>query len=228
MKGWQYMAHAFSILWLAVAMSMDSLGTGTTYGMRGMRISLLSTMIIAGCSGVVLYLSMVLGHWLSVWLPVSVARGTGAAILIFLGLMALWQARKNVAGSQQPERVHEKEESFNRLPRVWTFRLNMLGLVIQIWKTPLAADVDRSGSISSTEAFLLGAALSLDSFGAGLGAALVGLPPVPSALMLAGMSALFLRIGMFVGFRFAGRRMHPWLVYLPGFLLMVMGMVRFF
>jgi putative sporulation protein YtaF len=90
----------------------------------------------------------------------------------------------------------------------------MLGLVIQIWKTPLAADVDRSGSISSTEAVLLGAALSFDSFGAGLGAALIGLPPVPSVLMLVGMSAVFLSIGMFVGFRFSGRRIHPWLVFI--------------
>jgi putative Mn2+ efflux pump MntP len=69
-----------------------------------MRISFLSTMIIAGCSGVVLYLSMVLGHWLSGWLPVAVAKGMGAAILFILGLMALWQARKNVAGSLQQER----------------------------------------------------------------------------------------------------------------------------
>jgi putative sporulation protein YtaF len=104
LKGWQSWHTPFSILWLAVAMSLDCLGADTTYGMRGMRISFLSTMIIAGCSGVVLYLSMVLGHWLSGWLPVAVAKGMGAAILFILGLMALWQARKNVAGSLQQER----------------------------------------------------------------------------------------------------------------------------
>lgn len=62
------------------------------------------------------------------------------------------------------------------------------------------ADMDNSGSISSAEAFLLGTALSLDAFGAGIGAAMMGFPPVPTAFLIALMSALFLRLGMWIGF----------------------------
>ncbi len=41
-------------------------------------------------------------------------------------------------------------------------------------RDPEAADIDRSGTISTAEAYLLGAALALDSLGTGLGAGLAG------------------------------------------------------
>ena len=59
---------------------------------------------------------------------------------------------------------------------VFTLELRKLGVVIQILRSPSKADMDNSGSISTQEAMWLGIALSLDAFGAGLGAALLGFP----------------------------------------------------
>ena len=49
--------------------------------------------------------------------------------------------------------------------------------MIQILRKPTVADFDKSGTISAGEA-LLGIALSVDSFGAGIGASLLGMHPL--------------------------------------------------
>ncbi|WP_081833596.1 manganese efflux pump [Geomicrobium sp. JCM 19055] len=68
-------------------------------------------------------------------------------------------------------------------------------MVIQILKKPTAADVDNSGTISVKEAVLLGVALSLDAFGAGFGASMLGYSVVWFALIVSIMCVTFLVIG---------------------------------
>lgn len=71
--------------------------------------------------------------------------------------------------------------------------------MIQILRKPTVADFDKSGTISAGEALLLGIALSVDSFGAGIGASLLGYVPAMMAILVAIMSSLFLFIGMKLG-----------------------------
>ncbi|MDI5788515.1 hypothetical protein PO124_09275 [Bacillus licheniformis] len=54
--------------------------------------------------------------------------------------------------------------------------MKSLGIVIHILRKPTSADIDKSGIITGIEAFLLGFALSIDAFGAGIGAAALGFP----------------------------------------------------
>ncbi|MDG0808237.1 MntP/YtaF family protein [Cohnella rhizosphaerae] len=107
-----------------------------------------------------------------------------------------------------------------------TLELRVFGLIIQILRTPSIADVDRSGIITSGEALLLGIALSLDAFGAGIGAALVGFPAMPTALLIAAASGMVLWAGMRVGFLAAGLRWVQRLTVLPGIILIVMGIFK--
>lgn len=107
-----------------------------------------------------------------------------------------------------------------------TLELRVFGLIIQILRTPSVADVDRSGIITSGEALLLGIALSLDAFGAGIGAALVGFPAVPTAILIAAASGMFLWAGMRVGFLASGLRWVQRLTVLPGIILIVMGIFK--
>lgn len=64
---------------------------------------------------------------------------------------------------------------------------------------PKEADLDKSGIISINESILLGFALALDAFGAGIGAAMLGYSPLITALLTAGMSGLFLFSGIMFG-----------------------------
>jgi putative sporulation protein YtaF len=88
--------------------------------------------------------------------------------------------------------------------------------------------MDQSGTISAGEAFFLGTALSLDAFGAGIGAALVGFPPLLTAILIAAASGFFLWSGTRVGFWVSGWRWIRHLSILPGVILIAMGIFKLF
>lgn len=234
-----------SMLVLAIAVSLDGFGVGIAYGLRRIRIPLLSVVIIACCSGFIIWLSMQAGRWLSLYLSDFIANLIGAVILMLIGSWSIVQfirsrhhkpdtdaSNGDSSPSEQlvsPDNENSADEatSDKDAPKqVILLELKRLGLVIQILRTPQAADVDKSGNISAMEAFMLGTALSLDAFGAGLGAALLGLPALATAIVIAFSSALLLVFGLQTGFRFSAMRNVRLLALLPGVLLVVIGVLR--
>jgi putative sporulation protein YtaF len=205
-----------SLLLLAFAVSLDSFGVGLTYGIRKIRIPIRSIVIITLCSAIMIVTSMQLGLGLVAVLPESVIHMLGPLILICVGCWTLWQILRN----------DDKEEKSNDDVTVFKFEIRVLGLVVQILKKPTAADVDRSGIISPIEAMFLGLALSLDAFGAGLGAAMVGFSPWVTALLIAIMSGLFLAVGLRFGRWAAHLKWIRTVLYLPGCLLIIIGLVK--
>ncbi|MBO9598956.1 MAG: sporulation membrane protein YtaF [Cohnella sp.] len=226
------LAHLASILLLAFAVSLDGFGVGITYGIRKIKIPVLSVVIIALCSGLIILLSMMVGVAMSGWLSPHGASMIGAGILIAIGSWALYRFLTNGESEKEGPATHAVVGSAAGDPperiAVLTLELRLFGIMIQILRTPSVADVDRSGTISAGEAFLLGAALSLDAFGAGIGAALVGFQPWMTALLIAASSGLFLRMGTRVGFWASGIRWVRQLSMLPGIILIAMGIFKMF
>lgn len=227
------LSHVFSLLLLAFALSLDSFGVGITYGLRQMKISPLSVVIISLCSGVIIYISMQVGVLLARVVSPDAASIVGAVILIIMGSWSLIQlliqkekSREDkdavtIKAAQIPAALVKETEQ-----TVFSLEIRKLGLVIRILRTPSSADIDKSGSISGFEAMWLGIALSLDAFGAGLGAALLGFSPIWTALVIALFSGTFLVIGMKTGFRFASRSWMRHFTALPALLLIAMGIIK--
>ena len=223
---------------LAMALSLDGFGAGITYGLRRTKIPFLSVVIISLCSGIVLCISMQAGTLLQRIFSPSAASVIGAVILMAMGGWSLIQqiaARANrKAGDEalrRPTRTETRKEAATKMvslakKEVFTLEIRKLGLVIQILRSPTQADMDDSGSISSWEAMWLGAALSLDAFGAGLGAAMLGFSPWVTSAVAALFSGLFLMLGMKVGFRVAANNGMRFISYLPAFLLFFMGIMK--
>ena len=117
-------------------------------------------------------------------------------------------------------------DTLQRTKEILNIELKRFGLVIQILRTPSMADVDRSGNISASEATLLGLALSLDAFGAGIGAALLGFVPLLTASVIALASGTFIATGLRVGFRYAEMNWMKKLSMLPGCVLIAMGIMK--
>lgn len=235
-------AHLASLLLLSFAVSLDGFGVGVTYGLRRIRIPIISVIIIACCSGIVIWLSMAVGGFITDYLSPIVARVIGASILIAIGVWALLQLKRNRERDRAQEEAEgerdtapeaaivsvESEYDAASGKTLVSLELKQLGIVIQILRKPQVADVDKSGSISASEAILLGVALSFDAFGAGLGAAMIGLEPSVTAVAIALSSAVFLVAGMRVGFKYAGWRGMQALSVLPGMMLIVMGIIKLF
>lgn len=99
-----------------------------------------------------------------------------------------------------------------------------LGIVIHILRKPTSADIDRSGTINGIEALLLGFALSIDAFGAGIGAAILGFSPITLSFAVAIMSSLFVSIGIYAGHVLSKWSWIDKMAFLPGLLLITIGL----
>ncbi|WP_458632724.1 sporulation membrane protein YtaF [Paenibacillus sp. CMAA1364] len=224
------LSHMFALMLLAFAVSLDSFGVGITYGLRQVKIPLLSIVIISTLSGIVIYCSMQLGVLLSNFVSPYVASAVGASILIVMGCWSLLQMLIQKEKEQLEQVVIVDEVKISPQPpverQVFLIEIRKMGLVIQILRTPSSADVDKSGSISGYEAMWLGIALSLDALGAGLGAALLGFNPVSTSLVIAVFSGSFLVMGMNTGFRFATKSWTRHMAALPALMLIIMGIMK--
>ncbi|MDF2662511.1 MAG: rane protein [Paenibacillus sp.] len=243
-----------SLAFLALAVSLDGFGVGVMYGLRKIRIPLLSIAIISVCSGFVIFASMQIGAFAARYLPPAFAKAMGAVILIGIGIWAIiqmWRQRQDsgqdslTPATVDPQTVRmgagtpavslqaeakqtqaQAQADEGGIRTVLRIEMKRMGLVIEILRTPSLADVDRSGYISSSEALLLGVALSLDAFGAGIGAAFIGFAPVLTAAVIAVASGLFITLGLRVGLTFADTRWLQRLAVLPGCILIAMGIMK--
>lgn len=212
------------LILLTVAVSLDSFGLGISYGLIRIRVPYSAIGIIMLCSGVMVLLSMTAGTILSTYLSPQIAKHIGGSIFIAIGLFNLF----NVLRSKKEAPV-KKPSTHNRKTqeKQWKIQLRRLGIIITILKEPQEADLDHSGVISTNEALLLGVALSLDAFSTGIGAALLGYPPILCAIFVAMMSGLGVSIGMQLGFVLSEKRWFQRVSFLPPLLFIFLGIASF-
>lgn len=211
------MTQYLSLVLLAFAVSLDSFSVGFTYGLRKMKIPFKSIVIIACCSALTLLLAMGVGSTIATVLSPTVAEKIGGLVLVGIGAWVLFQFFK--PSKQSTEQLEEKV--------LIKFEIKSLGVVINILRKPMVADFDKSGTITGIEAFMLGLALSLDAFGAGVGAALLGYSPWLMAIFVAVMSSLFVTLGIYSGRTFSDNKWIQKFSFLPGVMLIVIGIWKF-
>lgn len=207
------MVEILSLFLLAFAVSLDSFGVGLTYGLRKMKLPFKSLIFIASCSAFSILIAMMIGNWIQQYLSSGVAETIGGLILIIIGAWALYQIY----------RPAKRDEKTNEDAVILNFEIEILGVVIKILRKPMVADFDDSGTIIGREAFFLGIALSLDAFGAGIGAALIGFSPLFTALSVAFMSAICVTFGMKSGYIFSDSKIMQKFSFIPGLLLIILG-----
>lgn len=204
---------------VAVAVSVDGSMVGATYGLRRIRIPAGSLAIIGAVSGLLVGAAMAGGGWLAGVLGGAAAARLGAALFLALGLGLTWRAwRQEGSGGRGPS------AALPEAPLVLV-RLRPLGLIIQIWRDPPAADVDRSGRLEGLEAAALGFILALDAVAAGLGMALNGGGFLFAALV-GPVQVAFVSLGARLGARAAGEVRSRVMDFAPGGILLVVGLLR--
>ncbi len=205
----------WSVLSLAVALSLDGLGVGASYGARGIVLRPSSYVIVALCTAGLMSAAMLSGLGLSSLLSPSLAQALGGSVLIALGL---WQGLQGWKGYLATTYTDPEKPLAD-------FRLRPLGLAVRILRDPELADVDRSGDIRPGEAYALGLALGLDAFAAGLGAALAGFP-FCAVLMVSLSCIAFLFLGTRLGRAWDGSRWSRGGFIVPALLLILIGVSR--
>ena len=207
----------------AVALSLDGLGVGLSYGMRKIKIPWKSLVVISIASAAALGLSMVLGHLIASFLSKQIAGIVGGMALVLIGIWLLLQGWS--------QRLEEKDPTLSgTIEPLTIFKLSIpsLGLVIKILKEPAKADFDRSGTISVNEAIFLGFALAMDALGAGLGAAMMGFSPWFTPMVLAVSKFLLVSLGLYLGSQFSVDRLRKDLGLVPGAIIIALGVMQIF
>ncbi|AFM00342.1 MULTISPECIES: sporulation membrane protein YtaF [Desulfitobacterium] len=150
----------------ALALSFDGFGVGLSYGIRRIRIPLLSMLVITLCTVVAMGTAVFFGDILMGVVTIIPPNLLGAGILLTLGGYQLIKAIQHLIRGDAPKAVPASTLAV-REP-ILKLEFKILGIVVQVLKTPEQADLDGSGVISVKESLLLGTALSLDAFASGL------------------------------------------------------------
>lgn len=173
-----------NIIFLAITLSIDALGIGISYGVRGINIPLFSKFIISIQTFLIITISLFLGNIVFSFFPTAIRNYTGVIILIALGIFMIIEA-------YLPKK--EKTET------VRTFSIKQAGITIKIIKSPPVCDFNKSNKIEPFEALYLGLALSIDSFGVSFGSGAFGVFSIFLPLFAVFFQILFLSIGISSG-----------------------------
>lgn len=202
---------------LALALSLDGLFVGMSYGFRDIRLPWVSLAIIGCCTMV--------GMSGSLWLGTTFGRfmADGAAAVmgsIIIGIIGLWQLGQGWAEAVR-RRTGEKGPT-----AVLRWHIKRLGVIVHVFRDPSIIDADRSGDIDTKEALLLGTALGADAFGAGFAAAMLGWTGWILVPLVTVSQVALTYFGLRMGRRFGTRFKAGWGLMLPGIILCLLAVLQ--
>lgn len=206
------MVELLSLFFLVIAVSIDSFMVAFSYGLKKLTLKPYLMVLIGAFSSLAFGLAMGAGQILSVFITEGAMSAIGAVLLIGLGCYSFISFDK-------PNAKIKQEKSYQ-------FEFKKIGIVIKIFKKPVLADLDQSGDISGLETVWLGLALSIDAGVAGLGASLVGVHLI-AVFLIGVMTIVFLALGLMIGSKFAQKELHSIVRYIPGLMLIIIGLSRF-
>jgi len=206
--------HFVEVILLSAAISVDALGAGLTYGLRRIEVPACAALLVAFTSLVGAAVSTLVGSAAGGWVTPRLAAHIGGLVLLAMGLWIGWE------GIRDSRRNHVSSGA----DLVLSLRVRPLGVMIQVMRCPEIADVDRSGRLGADEAVLLGSALALDTFGAGLAAGLGGGNWITVAMAVGLLTLCGFAGGTALGERVPEGWGGVWLRIAPGVILTIMGL----
>lgn len=209
--------NIFYVLSVGVAVSLDALAAGMAYGLKSIVIPFKSLLTVGIVTGVCTAVSMAAAQVLGQYIDTQIAVIAGSLLLIVIGTFSLFQEylTRNVEICQFDGKV---------APPKLTFAVGKL--VVSIMARPESADIDHSQTISPAEAFFLGLALGLDNMVATFGATLMSLLPIYTPVVMGLIQMVFIVAGIQAADKFVSEEMKKKFPFLPGAILIVMGLLR--
>ncbi len=196
------------ILLIAISSNADNLVVGTAYGMRNVRVPLLSNLFIAVFTGFATLASILAGRQIAGNMPAQLASLLGGGIIAVIGGWALVEAVLSPAADAATAATRIKRPGLGRL--------------LSVLKDPVSADGDCSGHIDLKEVCLLAVALSLNNIGNGFGAGMAGMNPLFTTIAVMLFSVILLWAGVTAG-HYGQRMLGSFARVVSGVLLVAVG-----
>jgi putative sporulation protein YtaF len=203
----------FYVIVLATGVSIDALATGTAYGLKNIRVPLLSLIVIGAITGLCTVGAMISAQSFSKVINSSLVAWIGAILLFVLGFWSIiieYLARVTNKNDKQAEKLtHSLGE-----------------MIIDVMAQPELADSDKSNSISCIEAISLGIALGMDNMIATFAACMLGNLPAYTPLIMAGVQMMLITLGIQVATCCIPNNIKNGIPYIPGAVLVIIGLTR--
>jgi len=81
--------HLLGSLWLGISTNVDNLGVGVAYGVKRIRIGMMSNLLVAFFNAMGTLLSMTAGETISKLLPATISGYIGICIIYLVGIWGL-------------------------------------------------------------------------------------------------------------------------------------------
>ena len=188
------MNPSLEALLLVAALCLDTLVSGFSLGMNGIRVPFSSAAIVSGVCSAILAASLYLGGALKTILPAGTARLLSFFILFLLGLTRLLDSLiKQFILTRRNGQANLK------------FHFLSLQFILHIYADSVEADVNHSKTISAGEAASLAIALSLDGLVAGVGAGITNASYLEMIGYSVCLNLLAVLLGCLIGKRLAAK-----------------------
>ncbi len=213
---------------LAISLSMDALGIGVSYGLRGKKVPLLPKVIISLISLAFTAAAIGIGNIIVLFLPDQLAKLIGSGMLGVLGVVIIIQALSKKEGEVEPEPEVQRPQR-----KIWKIVLKPLGLTIKIIRNEIyenGSKADSAAIMGIRESLYMGVALSIDSFGAGISSAVSGINNFFVPVMVGMCQFIFLSLGIFCGQKLTAKKKADPKIFmlLSGAILVVLAIIRYF
>lgn len=206
---------------LAISLSMDALGIGVSYGLRGIKVPNVPKIIISFISLLFTAVAIGIGNVIVLFLPDYLAKLIGSGMLIILGIFIIIQAinkgNKDVINKEEPNKI-------------WSLVLKPIGITIKIIRETTSCDIDKTDNIGIKESIYMGVALSIDSFGAGISSAVSGINNLFVPIMVGLCQFIFLSFGVICGQKLTSFKKVDSNIFmvLSGLILIILAGIRYF
>lgn len=199
-----------SLVLMATAVSIDGFWGGFSFGLRNIRIKPLSLFIISFMSVICTMIAMLIGYNIREYIPIEMAKFIGAGLLILLGILT-------VKGNQKQDKTIDDNINLKN------FKLKDL---INVLRNPLLSDLDKQNDIKPIEGTILGLAVAMDASIAAFTIALIGVNPYITPFLFGLTHFVLIGIGNIVAMNSLVNKIGQKFYYLPGLILMLLGLLR--
>lgn len=204
--------NLFYVLLLGFAVSIDGFIAGLAYGLKNISIPITSLLIVSITTILCTIAAMASAYLLGTLINTTLAILLGSFILILIGLFSLFQ-----------EYLTKDYITSEGSPKL-TFSIGRL--VINIMANPEKADVDKSQIINPLEALFLGLALGVDNIVATFAADLMEPLPIYTPLIMGFIQIIVISAGIYTSKRLIPDKLKKCFPYLPGIILIILGLMR--
>lgn len=206
------MGHLLSSFFLAISSNVDNFAVGVAYGVKKIKIGILSNLVIAVISASGTSFSMSIGEIISKFLPAHVAKLLGSGALLAIGVWGIWDTLR----TQRQEKRNRNKSSEHELS---------YNTFIQ---KPERADLDNSRTIDVKESVTIAFAVTINNLAGGIGGGISGLNIAITTVITFVISMLGVPLGYFLGASFAARMSGKWSGILSAGMIICIAVYEYF